>query len=155
MSESVQSARRAELFLVDILASAFKASYAVRKIADSKEFVADFIVFDAVLRELQVIGEAVSKLIQRGILDDDLRIIVDFRNRITHEYFGIDHDIVWSVVQQELPLLVETINKIISSQTEAGVILEALESAVYDHVKVQQQAVVEYLTGYLKQMQMK
>jgi len=55
------------------------------------------------MRELQIIGEATKHLLQEKFLDEDYRIIVDFRNVIVHEYFGIDPDEIWDIIQYELP----------------------------------------------------
>ncbi len=71
------SERCNELFIVDILVASFKIRYAVGDVQNSDDFLADFIVFDVVLRELQIIGEATNNLMRSGILDDTFRIIVD------------------------------------------------------------------------------
>lgn len=65
----------------------------------------------AVERELSIVGEAVSQA-TRHFPDLEasigpVRQIVGFRNRIVHEYAEIDPDIVWSIVQNEVPRLLE------------------------------------------------
>ena len=55
------------------------------------------------MRELQIIGEATKKLINSNLLSDDFRVVVDFRNLIVHEYFGIDADEIWDILKNELP----------------------------------------------------
>ena len=117
-------------------------------VTNSKDFLADFIIFDAVLRELQIVGEATNNLIKNEILDDTHRNIVDFRNRITHEYFGVDHDIVWDVVQHDIPILVDTIGRVIHSSPSRPYVLEALECAANDHKRAGQLIVVEFLVNY-------
>ena len=53
------------------------------------------------------------KRLSKNINEIEWRDIVDFRNILIHEYFGIDFDIVWNVIQQDLPRLRRTIELII------------------------------------------
>ncbi len=73
-----------------------------------EDFINDRKTYSATIRELEIIGEAVSKL------SDELKEqypnvlwqqIKSFRNKLVHEYFGIDSVIVWDVVKNELPML--------------------------------------------------
>jgi uncharacterized protein with HEPN domain len=63
---------------------------------------------DAVVRNLEIVVEAASRIpdefkaLHPGI---PRRKVVGLRNRIVHEYFGVDLEIVWSVVSQDLPPL--------------------------------------------------
>jgi uncharacterized protein with HEPN domain len=41
------------------------------------------------------------------------REIIGMRNRIVHDYLGVDEDVVWEVVTGDLPLLVETLERIV------------------------------------------
>lgn len=69
-------------------------------------FVQDYKTLDAVIRNLEVIGEA-SKNISKSLKAKNPGIPWDemyrLRNRITHEYFGVDYHIIWSIVYHELP----------------------------------------------------
>lgn len=70
----------------------------------------------ATVRELEVIGEAagsISDELKSRYTDVDWRTIKDFRNVLSHEYFGIDNEIVWGIITQKLPLLKDQINLII------------------------------------------
>jgi|APFre7841882724_1041349.scaffolds.fasta_scaffold163452_2 uncharacterized protein with HEPN domain len=60
---------------------------------------------DAVIRNLEIIGEAAGKLpehIQKNEPDIDWRKITGLRNILIHEYFGINLPIIWDVVQNKL-----------------------------------------------------
>ena len=76
------------------------------------EFKNDRMRYSAVIREFQVIGEAVGKL-DNSIKQQHPQIawqdIKDFRNLLIHQYFGVDLDIVWIVIQEDLPQLLETV----------------------------------------------
>jgi uncharacterized protein with HEPN domain len=65
----------------------------------------------AVERELSIVGEAVSQAMRRfPELEESIgsaRRIVDFRNRILDGYADVDHTIVWAIVQNEVPKLLE------------------------------------------------
>jgi len=68
--------------------------------------------YSAVIREFQIIGEAVGKL-DNSIKQQHPHIawqdIKDFRNLLIHQYFGVDLDIVWTVIQEDLPQLLKTV----------------------------------------------
>ena len=72
---------------------------------------------------LQIIGEAASKLSEE-FRDAHREIawpqIVAMRNVIAHEYFGIDLDTVWQVVERDLPELTQKLNTIEQAFTFAG-----------------------------------
>lgn len=69
----------------------------------------------AVIREFEIIGEAVKNL-PDNIKDKykyiPWRDIVDFRNLLIHAYFGVDFEIVWNTIQNDLPRLYEAIKEI-------------------------------------------
>lgn len=72
------------------------------------DFLGNRMVVDAVTRNLEIIGEAA-----RNLSDDfksinlyiPWRDIADFRNVLIHEYFGVDKEKVWQVVQNDIPEL--------------------------------------------------
>ena len=71
-------------------------------------FFEDSMVQDAVIRNLEVIGEAVRSLppeLKRRHPKIPWRIITALRNVLIHEYFGVDLEIVWRVVQRRIPTL--------------------------------------------------
>jgi uncharacterized protein with HEPN domain len=66
----------------------------------------------AVLYELTIIGEAarvVSDELKKHISNVPWIDMVGMRNRIVHEYFSIDHDILWATVENDLPELKRSI----------------------------------------------
>ena len=77
---------------------------------------------DAVIRELEIIGEAVGKLsddIKRNNPDLPWRNISDMRNKLIHEYFGVDLAVVWKTIEADLPILKKTILKLTEFLVEA------------------------------------
>ncbi|MBI1870665.1 MAG: DUF86 domain-containing protein [Chlamydiae bacterium] len=137
--------RDVEHYIVDVLVAIYKVNHLVRSFFSKQELLRDFRSYDAVLRELQVIGEAIGNLIRYKILNEQYRPIVDFRNKITHEYFGIDIDIVWSVLREELPLLDKVVHELVLNYSEKNSLIEAIDCALIDHQRMQQGEIEDFL----------
>jgi uncharacterized protein with HEPN domain len=103
--------REWQLFLDDLIQACEKVTRYTAGMS-KQEFVGDDKTFDAVLRNLEVIGEAAKHVAEieaaRG-LGVDWRKVIALRNIISHEYFGIDPDIVWDVVRNKVPELLKAI----------------------------------------------
>ncbi len=72
---------------------------------DVNGFKANRLIRDAVIRNLQVIGEAVRVLpeeIKDKCREVEWHKIAGMRNMIIHEYFGIDIDIIWTILENNL-----------------------------------------------------
>ena len=108
------SKRSDRLYCRDILESGAAIRSYVEGI-DFNAFVRDRMRYSAVIREFEIIGEAVGKLaseLKCAYPDVPWQDIKDFRNLLVHEYFGVDLEIVWNTVQDDLPLLMEVVQKI-------------------------------------------
>ena len=85
---------------------------------ESKELFYDSqLVQDAVVRNLQVMAESSQRLpeeIKRKNSNISWDDISGFRNVLVHDYLGIDLDVIWSVVEQELPGLEKVLTEIVS-----------------------------------------
>ena len=78
-------------------------------------FLLDRMQQDAVIRKIEISGEAVKNLsdeVKRLAPDTPWRNIAGMRDRLTHDYFGVDLELVWSVVQRELPRLKTTVTEL-------------------------------------------
>jgi len=101
------SGRRPELLLKDILNAIEKVERYTEGLS-YQDFLEDEKTKDAVLRNLEVIGEAVSNLpedFKKKHHSVPWKAIKGLRNRLIHGYFVIDFSIVWQVVKEELPSL--------------------------------------------------
>jgi uncharacterized protein with HEPN domain len=99
--------RSPQLYLEDILQSTNKILRYLED-TDYEAFFADEMKFDAVMRNLQVIGEAVKKIpseIQENYPLVEWRKIAGLRDIIVHAYFGLEDEIIWDVVTNKVPLL--------------------------------------------------
>ena len=75
----------------------------------------------AIVRSLEVIGEAVKKLpseVRLKYPQVEWADMAGMRDVLIHHYFGIDYDIVWSVLQQEIPELHHELQRIIALESE-------------------------------------
>ncbi|MBI5842091.1 MAG: DUF86 domain-containing protein [Chloroflexi bacterium] len=106
---------RDDAYLYDILESSRAAlEYTRGKTWD--EFSTSPLLQDAVVRRLEIIGEAsgrVSKATQKKYSHLPWQAMKGTRNKIIHEYDSIELDIIWDIIQQDLPYLVSELEKII------------------------------------------
>lgn len=108
------------LFLDDIRLSCEKIVRYTKGLT-FEQFLADEKTFDAVLRNLIVIGEAVKHLpldVRERNPQVEWREIAGFRDIAVHEYFGIDEEILWDIVQNEVPSLLAKLPEIIEHEEQ-------------------------------------
>ncbi len=83
------------------------------------QFERDHKTVDAVIRNFEIIGEA-SKNIPKEIKDKYSEVpwseMYLMRNKISHEYFGIDHEIIWDVASNHLPGNRKQIKQVLEEQ---------------------------------------
>ena len=80
-------------------------------------FKSDKKTVNAVIRSLEIIGEATGKIpmdIRSGYSHVPWDEIMGMRNRLIHEYFGVDLDIVWQTIKEDLMPLETAIKEILS-----------------------------------------
>ncbi|MBI5933149.1 MAG: DUF86 domain-containing protein [Chloroflexi bacterium] len=105
--------RNESLYLVDIQ-DACKKVLKFTKGMTYKDFVHDDLHFDAVLRNLEIIGEAVKNISEetrQKYPDVKWRKIAGFRDIVAHEYFGVNEETVWDIVVNEIPALLAIAKK--------------------------------------------
>ena len=103
------------LYLEDILTSINKIQNYIDDLS-LDDFVKEEMKIDAVVRNLEIIGEASRNVpveIKEKYQDIEWRKISDFRNILAHEYFGIDYEILWDIVATKLKPLQSKIQRIL------------------------------------------
>lgn len=86
------------------------------------EFAARALLQDAVIRRLEIVGEAANQLpeaLQNRFPEVEWRAITAMRNRLIHGYFSVNIEIVWNTVQHDLPILEAQVQSVLS-QLEQG-----------------------------------
>lgn len=80
---------------------------------DFDQFAKDQKTQDAIIRQLEIIGEASSKITPKFIKANSQipwREMKDFRNKLIHDYWELDIELIWNVVIQDIPLLKKLLN---------------------------------------------
>lgn len=88
-----------------------------------EDFVSNFLVIEACLYNIQIIGEAVAQLpddIKNSNQQIPWALIKGMRNRLIHEYFGTDLPVVWNVIRNDLPSLKSSLQLIHKNLMEEG-----------------------------------
>ena len=96
-----------KIYLEDISEAIGKILKYTEKMS-AEEFGKDAKTVDAVIRNLEIMGEAIKKVPDEIRAKDpaiDWRRISGLRDILIHEYFGIDDQIVWDIIQNKLPVL--------------------------------------------------
>ena len=82
---------------------------------NQSNFLADSRTYDATLRNLELIGEAATHIpaaVREAHPQIPWRTIIGARNRIIHGYLGIDTDLIWDIVQEDIPALLPALKQI-------------------------------------------
>ena len=107
---------KSKVYLDDILQSIERIEkYA--KNTPFEEFVKNTILSDAVIRNLEIIGEAVKRLpaeIKKECDEIEWKKIAGLRDILIHEYSGVNLEIIWDVVANKIPKLKIAIKKIMA-----------------------------------------
>ncbi len=104
-------------YLLDMFESA-KTALDYASGLDWETFIKDIRSQDAIVRRLEIIGEAanrISEATKDAIPDIPWRAVTGMRNLVIHEYDAIDLAIVWDTVQDDLPSLVQSLGRVLQS----------------------------------------
>ncbi len=107
--------KRSDALYIRDIKEAIEAIFSYTRGISFDDFRRDRMRCSAVIREFELIGEAVGNLadnVKENYPHIAWQDIKDFRNLLAHEYFGVDLDIVWNIIRSDLPSLYETIEMI-------------------------------------------
>ncbi|MEK7472934.1 MAG: DUF86 domain-containing protein [Patescibacteria group bacterium] len=109
-----------KLYLIDIKTSCtriLKYSKNLTKL----QFTKNHLLTDAIEKNMEVIGEAGNKIppeIKKSLPEIPWKDIVSLRNKLIHDYFDIDINVIWETVTNDIPILKKQINKVLKDLGE-------------------------------------
>jgi len=84
-----------------------------------KEFKHSNMVVDAVVRNFEIIGEASKNIpnqIRKKYPEIPWKKMYGLRNLISHEYFGVDYEMIWEIITSDLPRNIEDMSEILKNE---------------------------------------
>ena len=118
MSETDEGARHWRLYVQDMIDFGERAIRYASGL-DQEGFTADQLVYDATLRNIELIGEAATHIpesVREGYPEIGWRQVVGVRNQVAHGYLGIDDDTIWSIIQTGIPDLLAALRRLLDEE---------------------------------------
>ncbi len=109
-----------DIYLEDILEAIERIQAYVQDVT-REDFETDRMRIDAVIRNLEVIGEAVKQVpdsVREKYPSVEWRKIAGLRDILIHKYFDVNLDLVWGVVKSNIPILKAEIQQILQKKSE-------------------------------------
>ena len=109
--------RNWRLYIQDMIEFAERVMFYTQGL-DQDTFIADRRTYDATLRNIELIGESASHVpdkVREAHPEIAWRSIMGARNRVAHGYLGIDDDVVWDIVQSDIPSLLSKLRALLDS----------------------------------------
>jgi len=111
-----------DLFRLEhILESIEKIEYLTQLLHNQQDFETKWIEQDAIIRNLEIVGEATIRIsddLKQKYSEVSWKEIRGMRNIVTHQYFGVELNEIWSTVINDIPVLKKQIQKIIEDIAE-------------------------------------
>ena len=139
--------RSVEFFMLDILVAIDTIQRHSATIKNSNDFAADETRYNVILRQLEIIGEAMKQILENKKLQTkpEWRDIVDFRNIVAHEYFGINVKEVFDIVKNEIPLLEKDFIALIKHHEDQEKLTKAFAGIKKDLISIKRIDSINYL----------
>jgi len=142
--------RSSEFFIIDILISIDRVQRYLKKFKTPDLFVASEEFYDAAVRELEIIGEAMKYVLAdknfSELTQAKWRKVVDFRNILAHEYFGLDPDLIIYILYEHFPLFETEILHFVEQVKDKEIFFEAIYEAKKDLKVLHRKESLLYLT---------
>ncbi|MFQ5896522.1 MAG: DUF86 domain-containing protein [Nitrospinota bacterium] len=109
--------KRGDLEYLNDMKEAIRRIQSYTKGFSYQKFLKDTKTQDAVIRNLEIIGEAaknISPSLRRSYKPIDWGQVAGMRDRLIHQYFGVNWEIVWNVIEEKLPELKSQIGRILA-----------------------------------------
>ena len=83
---------------------------------DQESFIADGLIYDATMRNIELIGEAATHVpedVREAHQEIPWRSIIGTRNQVAHGYLGMDDDVTWDIIQVDVPNLLPNLRRLL------------------------------------------
>ena len=90
---------------------------------DQDAFVAEGLIYDATLRNIELIGEAATHIpseVREAHPEIQWRQIIGTRNQVAHVYLGLDDDVIWDIICTDIPRLLPALRNLLETASEEG-----------------------------------
>jgi len=107
--------KKKDLVFIEHILDSINAIEEFSKKMSEKEFSSSRLKQSAIVREIEIIGEAIkniSKVLKKNHSEIEWKKIVGTRDKMIHHYFGVDLGVVWGIIKVHLPDLKKKILKI-------------------------------------------
>lgn len=107
--------KKGDLVFIEHILDSIRAIEDFSKNITPEELISNRMKRSAIVREIEIIGEAVkniSESTKNNYKEVKWKDIASARDKMIHHYFGIDLNIIWEIIKKDLPLLKEQIEKI-------------------------------------------
>ena len=122
MCEAEHEARHWQLYIQDMCEFSEKV-LTYTKGLDQDAFVAEGPIYDATLRNIELIGEAATHIpneVREAHPEIQWRQIIGTRNRVPHVYLGLDDDVIWDIIRTDIPRLLPALRNLLETASEVG-----------------------------------
>ena len=118
MSSAGEGSREWRFYVADMIEFAEKVRTYTSGM-DQATFIDDAVTYDATLRNLELIGEAATHIpmaIRDKHPDVPWRAIIAARNRLAHSYLSVDDDLIWNIIQDDVPKLLPALRGLLDTR---------------------------------------
>lgn len=151
--------RNVEFFVLDMLISIERINRYSKPLKDLDDFVSDEVAFNLILRDLAIIGEAMNHVLAEkklhAFINPGWRNIVDFRNIVIHEYFGLSFCEVFEIVKKEIPGLEREILGLIDEIKDKNILALAFSDLRDELEQMRRGESLRYLKKLEKRLKIK
>ena len=141
--------REGEFFIIDMLVALELIQRKTESMVTSDELLRDEDAWLAVTRSLEIVGEAMNHVLDnaalKNLIKPEWHDVVDFRNVVVHEYFGINADQIFDIVKTEVPVLEKDLIAMLKKHPYQDIVLWVIEQAKNDLAYSHRFASLEYV----------
>lgn len=139
-----------EFFVIDMLVSLNTIQRKMKCIANFEELVQNEDTWLIVTRSLEIVGEAMKSILEcknidRSLINPEWRYVIDFRNIVAHEYFGLNAEQVFDITTNDVPELEAQILNFVKKLSQKEKFNLVINQAIIDLEKTNRSQSIEYL----------